>query len=65
MRPQPRPPVSAAHLAGFLAVLDTVRAAIPPSLETFNAVMAALEHVAFRLAILGLTMYGLYHALSP
>jgi hypothetical protein len=49
----------------FLAVLDAVNATLPSFIETFTAVMAAIEYVAFRLAILGLTMYGLYHVLSP
>jgi hypothetical protein len=50
-------------LADVLAVLDAIRAMVPPFLDTFNVVMAAAEHIAFRLTMAIFFLYGLFRTI--
>ncbi len=43
----------------WVPALDAVKAMVPSFLDTFNVVMAAAEHVAFRLTMVIFFFYGL------
>jgi hypothetical protein len=42
---------------------DAFRLALPHFLDAFNSLMSALEHVAFRFALLWSFVYGIYRTL--